>query len=70
MGVTGERYCKISIPSPLLEELCSPVQGNKRRPSQSAGTWEAENRWGWGQSEVVFAGSPNYRGTWIHLMNT
>uniref|UniRef100_A0A8C5RFE1 Chromosome 3 open reading frame 18 n=1 Tax=Laticauda laticaudata TaxID=8630 RepID=A0A8C5RFE1_LATLA len=26
-------------------KLCSPVQGNKRRPSRSAGTREAENRW-------------------------
>uniref|UniRef100_A0A670ZU10 Enhancer of mRNA-decapping protein 4 n=1 Tax=Pseudonaja textilis TaxID=8673 RepID=A0A670ZU10_PSETE len=25
--------------------LRSPVQSNQRRPSQSAGTWEAENRW-------------------------
>uniref|UniRef100_A0A8C6YHT0 Gliomedin n=1 Tax=Naja naja TaxID=35670 RepID=A0A8C6YHT0_NAJNA len=46
--------------SPLFF-LHSPVQGNKRRPSQSAGTqWEAENRWGRGQSEVVFASSLNY----------
>uniref|UniRef100_A0A670ZTY8 Enhancer of mRNA-decapping protein 4 n=1 Tax=Pseudonaja textilis TaxID=8673 RepID=A0A670ZTY8_PSETE len=40
--------------------LRSPVQSNQRRPSQSAGTWEAENRWRRGQSEAVFAGSPNY----------
>ncbi|ETE70818.1 hypothetical protein L345_03372, partial [Ophiophagus hannah] len=55
VGVAGEGYCKIPTPFPFLGE------GNQRRPSQSAGTqWEAENRWGQGQSEVVFAGSLNY----------
>ncbi|ETE60924.1 IgGFc-binding protein, partial [Ophiophagus hannah] len=37
------------------------VGGKQRRPSQSAGTqWEAENRWGRGQSEAGLAGSVNY----------
>uniref|UniRef100_A0A670ZWS0 Peptidyl arginine deiminase 2 n=1 Tax=Pseudonaja textilis TaxID=8673 RepID=A0A670ZWS0_PSETE len=61
----GRIYCKIShLTSPPHSpafQLRSPGQGNPRRSSRSAGTrWEAEKRWGWrGQSEAVFAGSPN-----------
>uniref|UniRef100_A0A8C6XYU6 Lipase G, endothelial type n=1 Tax=Naja naja TaxID=35670 RepID=A0A8C6XYU6_NAJNA len=35
------------------------VKSGETQKNQSAGTQEAEKRWGRGQSEVVFAGSPN-----------
>uniref|UniRef100_A0A8C6VFZ4 Protein phosphatase 1 regulatory subunit 1A n=1 Tax=Naja naja TaxID=35670 RepID=A0A8C6VFZ4_NAJNA len=59
---------KIQFTVPLLEPHLDPEaaeQIRRRRPTPatlvlSSDQSSPENRFGWGQSEVVFAGSPNY----------
>uniref|UniRef100_A0A8C5SKE0 Fibronectin type-III domain-containing protein n=1 Tax=Laticauda laticaudata TaxID=8630 RepID=A0A8C5SKE0_LATLA len=50
VGVAGEGCCKSPFPPHPITLTCFSAwfsyAGNKRRSSQSGGTWEAENRWG------------------------